>query len=1070
MASAVVGALRILLSADAAELQSGLNTAGRSLDGFARKAALTQGDISGIGREAGLIPGIVGRIGPALAGAFTIAAIAKVTGDFIDMSGALVDLEAKTGINVTGLQRLKLATQESGVGLNDVAGAALQLQKRLGEGKESTVGAMTALGLSFAEVRKQSPEDALFLVGDAVGKITDQNEKVAVLNDLFGRQGMQILPALNGHLKETADAYERMGLVMDEQVIRAGDKLGDQWTVLKSAGGALLAQVLGPLVPMFTDLAEAVIKVSTTGAPIAKWALEQVGLPFEKAIHLVRDLTASFDLLTLKSADLPTIKAPTLDVPKAAGLATLSLEEMREAEDKLTESAKKSIAEHEKAARALEQEAEAAKRFRDIWSGSNAFEAARKLTDEIVRLGGATKLTADEQRRALSTLQDAIDKYSTLGQQAPPAVMAITVQLDAMITRLKDGNQEAALLIDTIERALVLPPIPTLPTGAEGGFDLHPPVEEVRAAGKGIGGTILAGIGDTFKTSFGPTILGAIQGGGNIGQSIGSLLGQSITGSLAQSLATKFPALFEGVLGGIFGSILPGIGALLGPVFGKISDFFSGLFGVSKEVQESRKSLEQFQQTLRSTLTDTQKAEAGTEGWRQDVVRVRDAYLATGRTVAEALRITEQLWDTDHPDRQRAAMEEINRVLEEEKRLAGEAADAIEDQAEAAEAARQAFEDAKQEAGGLVSEIEGLVESADGLPASIQPYIDKLLELGLITDEQAQKLRGLRAEGEVDWARMKDAAERYGVDLDSLGGRFQSGRLHASAQAIINDFGLLTRGGADVGGVLLGMSDEISALVRDSLKFGTTIPANMRPWIEELARSGHLIDDQGNKIENLDKINFGDDLKDEALIAKEGFENIIKKLDELIAKITGPLTDALDKISKDRTIEIDIKFNEPEIPRSLIPDRNVPLVPPGFGTGGFVSRPTLALIGESEPEWIVPQSRVGGFVSAAMNGKTGSFGPTPSFDIPIPRVDFGSFIDRSDPFPGNREGGGDRNVTTVIVPVIIDNSPASTDAILAHVNREIKRTLPEDVALDQFELSTKLVPLLAGRVADRLRR
>src|SRR5580765_2295874 len=229
--SSIIGTLKVLLTANTAEFETAMKDTGKSLEK--------------IGTQAGQVSGILGRIGPALAGAFTVAALGKVTGDFIEMSGALVDLEAKTGLSVGALQRLKLATQESGVGLDTVAAASLQLSKRLGEGKDSTLGALTAVGFKYEEIRALSPEDQFFTIADALGKIGDQNEKVALTNELLGKQGNELLPALNGELRKTAAAYEKMGLLIDDKIIRSGADLGDQWDVLKSLGSALIAQVLG---------------------------------------------------------------------------------------------------------------------------------------------------------------------------------------------------------------------------------------------------------------------------------------------------------------------------------------------------------------------------------------------------------------------------------------------------------------------------------------------------------------------------------------------------------------------------------------------------------------------------------------------------------------------------------------------------------------------------------------------------------------------------------------------------------------------------------------------------------
>jgi hypothetical protein len=127
-----------------------------------------------------------------------------------------------------------------------------------------------------------------------------------------------------------------------------------------------------------------------------------------------------------------------------------------------------------------------------------------------------------------------------------------------------------------------------------------------------------------------------------------------------------------------------------------------------------------------------------------------------------------------------------------------------------------------------------------GLPPALAASLQHLIDIGVISQENATILGNLTEVGTVDWRKMQEVAEKYGISLADLGDKFQGNKIHSTAEEIINDFDLLIRGGADVGGALFGARDEMSHLVNDALKAGKEIPENMRPWIEELARSGNL--------------------------------------------------------------------------------------------------------------------------------------------------------------------------------------------------------------------------------------
>lgn len=156
-----------------------------------------------------------------------------------------------------------------------------------------------------------------------------------------------------------------------------------------------------------------------------------------------------------------------------------------------------------------------------------------------------------------------------------------------------------------------------------------------------------------------------------------------------------------------------------------------------------------------------------------------------------------------------------------------------------------------------------------------------------------------------------------------------------TATGIIDAFDELIAGGADYNGVLEGMQDEIGAVVRNSLKFGTEIPANMKPWIEELAKSGRLLDDNGEKITDTSKLKFGGEIK-------KGLDDVVLKLQEMIdlmtkglpggaaAAATGVNTE-LAKI-KDRTVKI--VYQTDGIPGGFRIPMPTPSVP-GSGAAAF---------------------------------------------------------------------------------------------------------------------------------------
>ena len=110
--------------------------------------------------------------------------------------------------------------------------------------------------------------------------------------------------------------------------------------------------------------------------------------------------------------------------------------------------------------------------------------------------------------------------------------------------------------------------------------------------------------------------------------------------------------------GGIMLGMIPGVGpwlqAFSGPIVeglsklaGKAKDILSGIFGGPSGTETQQRSLvKSFETDLANGLTATQRLEAGGEAWKETVIRVRDAYLAQGRSAADAEADVKRLWES----------------------------------------------------------------------------------------------------------------------------------------------------------------------------------------------------------------------------------------------------------------------------------------------------------------------------------------------------------------------------------------------------------------------------------------
>ena len=573
----------------------------------------------------------------------------------------------------------------------------------------------------------------------------------------------------------------------------------------------------------------------------------------------------------------------------------------------------------------------------DRLRGTGAIQAAHDWAAALDHVGGLTMLTNDDTKQLVTTLETAITKWRALGEAVPTEIYQRFIEAT---TRLRQVPLADLGLIGTrLDPEQFFAPLRQLTLSDIGpiGIPLEPEITprfrtKIESAFSGFG----ASISQTFARALegGGGFLGAAQ---SLGVQAGNRLGTFLSEGLGKRM-TEATSFLAGGLGKVLGKAAGMAIPLIGPVIGSLIGKLFSIGGPSEAERAGRKVAGAFRDGVIATLNDGQLAEAsqaalghwrGNEQGAQFLIGVRDAYVAVGKSAAEAERDVTRLWQAEQrgPEAVAAVQAEIDAVLrlsEESRRLHGELG-------------------ALKEAG-----------QAAFNPAQIEPYLAKLLDTGTITAQQADALRGLADEAHVDHEAMAAAAEKYGVKLSALGPAFDQARISDAATVIVKDFELMTQDGANVNGVLRDMQDEVQALVTDALTAGVAIPEGMRPILESLVAQGRLTDEDGHKLEDLSRIDFA-----APLAAK--FDTLIDKLTALIEKITGPsgVTQAIDAIPTN--IEIDVGFG---VQRLRLTDFGSIQIParvaglPALQHGGLVTRPTLATFAEGGPEVAIPLDRM----------------------------------------------------------------------------------------------------------------
>lgn len=277
-----------------------------------------------------------------------------------------------------------------------------------------------------------------------------------------------------------------------------------------------------------------------------------------------------------------------------------------------------------------------------------------------------------------------------------------------------------------------------------------------------------------------------------------------------------------------------------------------------------------------------------------------------------------------------------------------------------------------------------------GIPDALRPLLDGLREGKKLTQENLDLLNDLASDGGADWKSIQEAVQRYGGDISKLGGSFQEQRLHESWQQIIDDIDLFQRGNISANDILDLTDDKINELVQQSKKFGTEVPENMRPWIQQLIDAGKLVDENGDKITDIGDLKFGETLQTSLQILTQTIKDLIAEFQKVPGAVAGVPKDISTTVTVRRRTIFESEGSDPEASTTtarawtggMVTERGV--VPTKyFGIGGAVPAAAFtpsgtdtvpAIISSGQPAMLTPgeiilneahQGRIGETLRAA---------------------------------------------------------------------------------------------------------
>ncbi|KRB31712.1 hypothetical protein ASE05_01265 [Mesorhizobium sp. Root172] len=223
-------------------MQRASQTAGKQFADIERRAKTMSSRLDasfatiGNGLKGG-VAGIFTGVGAAATAALAPIALFNKALETIDIASHLVDTADRIGLSTTALQELGFGFAQAGVEQAEFETGMEQFSKRIGEaatkgGRLADILKANGVAIRDSNGQIRSSEQLLGSYAELIRNASSEQEKMLLVTEAFGRGGGAMLVGLNDGAKGILNmkkAAEDAGGVIDEQLLRRAEEMGDRW-------------------------------------------------------------------------------------------------------------------------------------------------------------------------------------------------------------------------------------------------------------------------------------------------------------------------------------------------------------------------------------------------------------------------------------------------------------------------------------------------------------------------------------------------------------------------------------------------------------------------------------------------------------------------------------------------------------------------------------------------------------------------------------------------------------------------------------------------------------------------
>ncbi|MGZ2442029.1 phage tail tape measure protein [Sinorhizobium medicae] len=204
--------------------------------------------VASFGRIKNLVAGGAGLV-TGLVSAASVTALRDAAGAIASIG----DEARRAGLDVKSFQELKFVAEQNRVGVDALTDGIKELNLRADEfivtGGGSAAEAFQRLGYS-AEDLKQKLEDPADLFTEIIGRLgeLDKAAQIRIMDEIFGGAGgeqfVQLIEAGEAGIRDTIQAANDLGIVLDEQMIQKAADVDRKFNMLATTVGTKLKSAI----------------------------------------------------------------------------------------------------------------------------------------------------------------------------------------------------------------------------------------------------------------------------------------------------------------------------------------------------------------------------------------------------------------------------------------------------------------------------------------------------------------------------------------------------------------------------------------------------------------------------------------------------------------------------------------------------------------------------------------------------------------------------------------------------------------------------------------------------------